>query len=87
MIAFIVIDILDMDLNNIGTRKFDVMIEGPEATAGAVSWADLLFVTGTTMVNATIDNFLNQKPILFYGTTIAGPAYLMNWDRFCAKST
>ena len=79
--------ILDMDSDNIGTSKFDVMIEGPEATAEAVSWADLVFVTGTTMVNATIENFLNQKPILFYGTTIAGPAYLMNWDRFCAKST
>jgi uncharacterized protein (DUF4213/DUF364 family) len=79
--------ILDMDSDNIGSNKFDVMIEGPEATTDAVSWADLLFVTGTTMVNATIDNFLNQKPILFYGTTIAGPAYLMNWDRFCAKGT
>ena len=79
--------ILDMDPDNIGSSKFDVMVEGPEATAEAVSWADLLFVTGTTIVNATIGNFLNQKPILFYGTTIAGPAHLMNWDRFCAKST
>jgi len=79
--------ILDMDSDNIGTSKFDVMIEGPEATAEAVSWADLLLVTGTTVVNGTIDNFLNKKPILFYGTTIAGPADLMNWDRFCAKST
>lgn len=78
--------ILDMDLDNIGSSKFDVMVEGPEATAEAVSWADLLFVTGTTIVNATIGNFLNQKPILFYGTTIAGSAHLMNWDRFCAKS-
>ena len=78
--------ILDMDPDNIGSSKFDVVVEGPEATAEAVSWADLLLVTGTTIVNATIDNFLNQKPILFYGTTIAGAAHLMNWDRFCAKS-
>ena len=79
--------ILDMDFDNIGTNKFGVVVEGPEATAEAVSWADLLLVTGTTIVNATIDNFLNQKPILFYGTTIAGTAHLMNWDRFCAKSS
>ncbi len=75
-----------MDPDNIGTSKFDVVVEGPEATAEAVSWADLLLVTGTTLVNGTIDNFLNQKPILFYGATIAGAAHLMNWDRFCAKS-
>jgi hypothetical protein len=79
--------ILDMDPDNIGSSKYDVIVEGPEATAEAVSWADLLFVTGTTIVNATIGDFLNKKPVLFYGTTIAGPAHLMNWNRFCAKST
>lgn len=79
--------ILDMDPDNIGSSKFGVIVEGPEATEEAVSWADLLFVTGTTIVNATIDDFLNKKPILFYGTTIAGAAHLMNWNRFCAKST
>lgn len=26
------------------------------------------------------------KPVIFYGTTIAGAAYLMGWDRFCAAS-
>ena len=79
--------ILDLDPDNIGTRKFDALIEGPEATAEAVAWADLLLVTGTTLVNGTINDFLGHKPVLFYGTTIAGAAHLMNWDRFCAKST
>jgi hypothetical protein len=79
--------VLDLDPDNIGTRKFNVNIEGPEKTEDAMAWADLLFVTGTTIVNGTIENFLGRKPVIFYGTTIAGAAHLMNWDRFCARST
>jgi len=79
--------ILDMDPDNIGTRKFDAVVEGPEAAAEAVAWADLLLVTGTTLVNGTINDFLSHKQVLFYGTTIAGAAHLMGWDRFCAKGT
>ena len=78
--------LLDLDLDNINTQKFGILVEGPEATENAVAWADVLFVTGTTLVNDTIHQFLGKKPVLFYGTTIAGAAYLMNWDRFCAKS-
>ncbi|RLC29182.1 MAG: hypothetical protein DRH32_07790 [Deltaproteobacteria bacterium] len=79
--------VLDLDPDNIGTMKFNVSIEGPEKTEDAMAWADLLFVTGTTIVNGTIENFLGRKPVIFYGTTIAGAAHLMNWDRFCARST
>lgn len=79
--------ILDLDPDNIGTTKFDAVVEGPEAAVEAAAWADLLLVTGTTLVNATINDFLSHKQVLFYGTTIAGAASLMNWDRFCAKST
>jgi hypothetical protein len=78
--------VIDMDPDNIGTQKFRVPVEGPWATQESIVWADLLLVTGTTLVNNTIGEFLNHKPILFYGTTIAGAAHLMGWDRFCAKS-
>jgi hypothetical protein len=77
--------ILDLDPKNIGTVKGKTVIEGPDATTAAVDWADLLLVTGTTLVNNTIGDFLTGKPVLFYGTTIAGAALLMNWQRFCAK--
>jgi hypothetical protein len=77
--------ILDLDPANIGSTKGRAVVEGPTATADAVKWANLLIVTGTTLVNDSIDNFLIEKPVLFYGTTIAGAAALMNWDRFCAK--
>ncbi|MBW2344896.1 MAG: hypothetical protein JRF53_12965 [Deltaproteobacteria bacterium] len=79
--------VLDLDPDNIGDQKFNITIEGPENTEDAIDWADLLFVTGTTIVNGTIENFLGRKPVIFYGTTIAGAAHLMNWDRFCARST
>lgn len=79
--------VLDMDPDNIGSEKFKIGIEGPEKTQDAVEWADILFVTGTTLVNNTIGHFLGIKPVIFYGTTIAGAAHLMNWDRFCAASS
>ncbi|MCF8050672.1 MAG: hypothetical protein K9L59_05500 [Desulfobacterales bacterium] len=78
--------VVDLDPDNIGIVKAGVTVEGPESTADAVSWADLLLVTGTTLVNNTIDAFLDQKPVLFYGTTIAGAGALMNWDRICPCS-
>jgi|GEM_PF-33271 len=76
--------IIDLDPENIGAQKFGVHIEGPDATDEAKRWADLLLVTGTTLVNDTIGQFLHGKPVIFYGTTIAGAAYLMGWERFCA---
>ena len=79
--------VLDMDSDNIDNRKYGVVIESPEATEATVAWADLLVVTGTTLVNGTLPAFLGDKPVIFYGTTIAGAAYLMGWARFCACSS
>jgi len=78
--------VTDLDADNIGTRRFNIVIEGPEAINELIKWADLLLVTGTTVVNETIDQFLGKKPVIFYGTTIAGAACLMGWERFCACS-
>ncbi|MFC1581258.1 Rossmann-like domain-containing protein, partial [Thermodesulfobacteriota bacterium] len=81
------IRLMDLDPDNIGTRKFGITVEGEESTEDVIAWADLLLVTGTTLVNNTIETFLDRKPILFYGTTIAGAAHLMGWERFCACSS
>ncbi len=78
--------VLDMDPDNIGARKFGVVIESADHTEDAVHWADLLLVTGTTLANGTITPLLNTKPIIFYGTTVAGAAHLMGWERFCPCS-
>jgi len=78
--------VLDLDPENIGSVKFQVTIEGPERAREAQAWADLLVVTGTTLVNGTLKDFLGAKPLLFYGTTIAGAAHMMGWERFCSRS-
>jgi uncharacterized protein (DUF4213/DUF364 family) len=76
--------VIDLDPSNIGTKVNNTLIESPEATRMAIRWADIFLVTGTTLVNGTIGDFLGDKPVIFYGTTIAGAAYLMGWERFCA---
>jgi hypothetical protein len=78
--------VLDMDPDNIGTQKFGVTIEHPDNTEDAVHWADLLLVTGTTLANGTVTPLLNKKAVIFYGTTVAGAAHLMGWERFCPCS-
>ncbi len=75
--------VIDLDPENIGTCSLGVTIKGLEATEEAIQWADLLLVTGSTLVNGTIGSFLTRKPVIFYGTTIAGAAFLMGWERFC----
>jgi len=75
-----------MDPDNLGKEKFGVTIESADHTDDAVDWADLLLVTGTTLANGTISPLLGKKRIVFYGTTIAGAAHLMGWERFCPCS-
>jgi uncharacterized protein (DUF4213/DUF364 family) len=73
----------DMDEANIGQEKFGVIIDGPERTQENLKWCDIALVTGTTIVNDTIDQFLKDKPVIFYGVTIAGAAELAGLNRFC----
>lgn len=79
--------LIDLDPDNVGQVKRGVFVEGGDATQDAIEWCDLLLVTGTTLANSSIDLFLTDKPVLFYGTTIAGGAALMGWDRFCPQSS
>lgn len=79
--------VLDMDADNIGQVKRGALVEGPEKTAEAVAWADVLLVTGTTFANDSIAEFLTDKPVVFYGTTISGAAALMGWERYCPCSS
>lgn len=78
--------VLDMDPDNINTQKFGVTIESAENTLNAVDWADVILATGTTLANDTITPLIGKKPVIFYGTTIAGAAHLMNLERFCPCS-
>lgn len=78
--------VVDLDEENIGTVKFGVTIESPNKTEDAIDWCDLIFATGSTIVNGTIDNFLNkEKPVIFYGVTISAPARILGLDVYCSK--
>lgn len=73
----------DMDRDNIGQEKFGVKIDDPHQTAENLKWCDIALVTGTTIVNDTIDQFMTSKPVVFYGVTISGAAKLLGLNRFC----
>lgn len=77
------IRVTDMDPDNIGQTKFGLVIGGPQETPENVSWSDLCVVTGTTVINGTLTDFLIEKPKIFYGVSIAGAASLLNLRRFC----
>ena len=75
--------VTDMDQDNIDSEKFGVIIQGPEKTQEHLNWCDIALVTGTTVVNNTIDQFRISKPVVFYGITISGVASLLGLNHFC----
>ncbi|CCO22715.1 Rossmann-like domain-containing protein [Maridesulfovibrio hydrothermalis] len=79
--------IVDLDPDNIGTVKCGITIEGPYQTDEAIENVNLVVVTGSTIVNDTLGNFLfKDKPTIFFGTTVAAAADMMGWTRFCCQS-
>ncbi|WP_320171263.1 Rossmann-like domain-containing protein [Maridesulfovibrio sp.] len=79
--------IVDLDPDNIGTVKCGITVEGPDSTAEVLDDVNLLVVTGSTIVNDTLGNFLrDDKPTIFFGTTVAAAADMMGWERFCCQS-
>ncbi|MDD5590394.1 MAG: DUF364 domain-containing protein [Dehalococcoidales bacterium] len=78
--------VTDLDEKNIGAEKFGVIVCGPEKTEENLNWCDIALVTGTTIVNGTIEPMLKMvegKEAIFYGTTISGTAELLGLKRFC----
>ncbi len=78
--------VIDLDENNVGREKFGQAIEGADKTAEVLSWGDIILATGSTSVNATADRFIDQKPVVFYGVTIAGMAGINRLQRYCPCS-
>jgi len=77
------IRVVDLDPDNLGQRRCGVLIENVSYTKEIISWADLIIATGTTAVNNTLSSLLVNKPIIFYGVTIAGLAYLKGYEQYC----
>lgn len=76
--------VLDLDLDNIGREKYGVEVEdGSRDLNMVIDWCDIIIATGSTIVNDTIMAYVDSKPVVFYGTTIAGTASLLELTRFC----
>lgn len=80
--------VIDLDPDNIGKSFGATTIEGAERTNEALEWCDVALVTGSTLVNGTIDRFVGLGcHTVFYGITIAGAAALLDLDRFCSRAS
>ncbi|MFH1049338.1 MAG: DUF364 domain-containing protein [bacterium] len=76
--------VVDLDKDNIGKEVYGIIIEPAEMTEDAITWCDIIFVTGSTLINGTITNFLNrEKPALFYGVTISAAAKILGLKTYC----
>lgn len=80
--------VVDLDENNIGTAKYDTLVEdGDKDTKELIEWCDVIIATGSTIANNTITSLLvDDKPTIFFGTTLAGAAAIMGLERFCPCS-
>jgi len=72
-------------------RSGVTIIDGMESSK-LFEECQLVLVTGSTLVNGTIDEVLKladeyQKRVVFYGTTISGAARLMDLEKWCFCST
>ncbi len=76
--------IIDLDKDNINKKINGVKIHSEKYTEKFIKWADILFVTGSTFVNGTAEQFINRnKDVIFYGVTGAAATYLLGLNRFC----
>jgi len=76
--------VVDLDPDNIGRVISGALIEPPENTGDACAWCDLILATGSSVINGTIADFLHQdKPVIFYGVTIAAPAHILHLKTYC----
>jgi uncharacterized protein (DUF4213/DUF364 family) len=84
------IQVTDLSKENIGAFKAGVkIVDGELDLEEIVKWSDLVLATGSTVVNGTIERVVRaagQKPLIFYGITIAGPAKLLGLNRFCIRT-
>lgn len=84
--------VVDRSEDNIGQVKCGVEVwDGETAMPRLIGACDLALVTGSTVVNGSIDSIVSmlryaRKPYVFFGSSIAGAAALLNLDRLCPFS-
>ena len=77
------IRVTDMDEENVGMKKYGVIIEPVEQTAELINWSNIVLATGSTVINNTYRSLLRDKPVIFYGVSVTGVAYLTNCGHYC----
>jgi hypothetical protein len=81
--------IVDRNPDQIGQERFGVTVgDGDRDMAALIDTADVVLVTGTTLVNGTFDAIWNAiqaagKRGVVYGVTAAGVAALLGLERMC----
>ena len=79
----------DLNRENIGKEKFGITImDGRSDTEELVQKSDIILITGTTIVNNTLDGILrfvkkHDKKYIIYGVTAAGVCQLLGLNRIC----
>ena len=79
----------DMNDDNVGKIKQGILAESYQKNKEAIEWSDVVLATGSTLVNGSIDEiqtWAREKPVYFYGVTIAAAAYELNLNRLCFES-
>ncbi len=77
---------LDLSPKNVGQERYGVTIEHGIDDYNAVvrDWADVVLVTGSTLSNGSIVDYIDiGKDVVFFGITIAGAAELLGLKRLC----
>ncbi|WKY48801.1 DUF364 domain-containing protein [Eubacteriaceae bacterium ES3] len=77
--------VLDLNPVNVGAERYGLTIEdGILHMDDAITWADLILCTGSSLCNGSIINYLDlDKEVFFFGTTISGAADILNAKRLC----
>jgi hypothetical protein len=81
--------VVDLDPDNIGSLKFGVEVwDGQTDLQRLVEWSEVGLVTGSSIVNGTIDEIIRYfkedgKPLVLFGNTISGASALLDLDRIC----
>ena len=86
------LSVLDLNDDNIGHLRCGIEVwDGTTDRPRLAAACDVALVTGSAVVNGSIDGLLSMfrsanKPVVFYGNTIAGTAALLGLDRVCPFS-
>ena len=85
--------VIDLDKNNINKKKYGVLIwDGSKMKDELFKISDVILATGSTIVNDSLSQLISlsekyQKPLYFYGTTVAGAARILNLKRLCFQAS